>query len=130
MKELFFHIIENIALGIGVIGILVIFIGSIQALWKYITQSADCFIEVRIILGTHLIVGLDFLVGKDVIDTILLNPGKDFYEHLLALITIVIIRIILSHVVIQELEYLENKNKNQYRKKKKRSFGFSSILKK
>ena len=92
MEKILFEIIEYVALGIGIVGIIVILIGALHGLWVYVTRSSHYFSRIRIILGKHLILGLDFLVGKDVIDTLLLHPGKDFYQHLLSLITIVAIR--------------------------------------
>ena len=121
MKELLFVIIEDTALAIGIIGILIIFTGSIKALWAY-TIEKHYFSEIRIILGKHLILGLDFLVGKDVVDTLLLSPGPEFYQNLWALITIVLIRIIISYVVLKELQEIETVTlplENSTKKKKK-----------
>ncbi len=107
MEELFFHVIEWIALWIGVIGILVILSGAIKGAWEYLTKPATHFPHIRLILSSHLVLGLEFLVGKDVIDTMLLGvTGKPFYEDLLSLITIVAIRIVLGHVLEKELKEL------------------------
>ena len=120
MESLILEIIEHIAFAIGVIGVLIIFAGSLKALWAY-TIEKHYFSEIRIILGKHLILGLDFLVGRDVVETLLLHPGEDFYQNLWALITIVLIRIILSYVVVKELQELEREPipiEGQKRKKK------------
>ncbi len=113
MKEIIFQTIEWAALFIGLVGICIILIGAIMALYQYVTKTSSLFPRVRMTLGSHLILGLDFLVGKDLIDTLLLgelgNTGRFFYEDLLALITIVTIRIILSFVLEKEMEILKNK---------------------
>ncbi len=109
MKELLFHVIEYIALGIGVVGILIILLGCLRGFYNYLIKTDHEFPMIRIILGSHLILGLDFLVGKDVIDTILLEPGPDFNQHLISLITIVVIRIVLSFVVERELKDLRER---------------------
>ncbi len=107
MEAVFFHVIELIGLGIGVIGILIILVGCLLGIWEYLTKPATHFPHIRLVLSSHLVLGLDFLVGKDVIDTMLLGvTNKPFYEDLLALITIVAIRIVLNHFLLKEMKEL------------------------
>lgn len=75
--------------------------------------------EIRIELGQHLALGLEFLVGKDIVDTII-DPS---WEDLGKLGAIIIIRTVLSIFLARELKEVEEEmtmeekiEKNQKRK--------------
>ncbi len=118
MIDFLFAIIRDISLCIGVIGISIILIGAIRALICFLFKRDKNFLESRLILGTHLILGLDFLVGKDIIDTILLDSGVKFWTDLAGLITVVIIRVILTHFMTREIKDLEKEEAEKNKKKK------------
>ena len=103
-------IIEYLSLFIGGIGVLIIFLGALKGLYEYIFISSKHIQEVRLTLSSHLILGLDFMVGKDVIDTMLLvNHGDNFWKELAALVIVVIIRITLTVTMEKEIETLRKR---------------------
>ncbi len=106
-KELILGLVADFSLFIGLIGIAVIIVGAMRGLYGYIFLHESNFHRVRLILGTHLVLGLDFLVGKDIIDTILLDTGEAFWEDLASLITVVIIRIVLTHFMLKEIHEIQ-----------------------
>ena len=104
MNEIIFTLVEGLSLFIGAIGISIIVIGAVKGLYHYaISRDEHNFQHVRLVLGSHIILGLDFMVGKDIIDTILLDSGSEFWRDLAGLITVVGIRIILTHFMLQEV---------------------------
>ncbi len=114
MPEIVAEIISTISLAIGLIGVFIITLGSLEAFWQYIAYH--CFKsnknQILTTLGSHLILGLDFLVGKDVIDTMLLEAGEKFWYDLTGLVTVVVIRTILTYFLNRELEEVSNGKKH------------------
>lgn len=108
MPETIFTIIEGLPLLIGSIGIAIIVIGSAKGLYHYVKSSDEHnFQHVRLVLSSHIILGLDFMVGQDIINTVLLNEGAEFWQELAGLITVVAIRIILTHFMLKEIKQAE-----------------------
>jgi len=108
--EYFFPTITIISFLLGLFGVLIITIGSIKSAWEYIKNSNDSFQKIRLIFSHHLIIGLDFFVGKDIIDTMLIHTGQNFWEEVTIIIIVVIIRISLTIMAERELQALsENK---------------------
>lgn len=101
---------EYVSFGIGAIGISIIVIGALLATWEYLNHHflRDGKNKIFSTLSCHLILGLDFLVGKDVIDTLLLDPDDDFWQSLARLGAIVFIRIILSFFLTKELQQFKD----------------------
>lgn len=110
MEEIL-HIIRYVSFSIGLIGILVIIVGSVRGFYHYLLHlRQDNFAQIRYEVGSHIILGLDFLVGKDIIDTMLIdahNPDK-FWMDLAALVTVVTIRIILTYFIQKEIRELKS----------------------
>lgn len=107
MHEYIFSGVEVVSLLIGATGISIIAIGAAKGLYHYVvTRDEHNFQHVRLVLASHTILGLDFLVGKDIIDTILLDSGSEFWRDLAGLITVVAIRIILTHFMLQEVRQI------------------------
>lgn len=110
MNEILLEVIENLSLLIGLIGILVILIGASKALYDFFAKpDTEDFQQVRLTLGAHVILGLDFLVGKDIIDTLLLDvhDWQIFWMELTSLITVVVIRIVLNYFMLKEIHQIE-----------------------
>lgn len=108
MQELILRLVENLSMLIGVVGIGVILVGALKGLYYYlVTKDEHNFQHVRLVLGSHIILGLDFMVGKDIIDTMLLDSGAEFWRDLAGLITVVVIRIVLTHFMLQEIRDLK-----------------------
>ena len=100
-----FHIAEIGASIIGYTGILFIFLGFILSLKQYVSHviwrkySTD---HVRHTLGTYILIGLEFMVGQDIVETVL-HTDRD---HLINLGLIVIIRTVLDFFLSREITHL------------------------
>lgn len=97
---------EYLAGAFGFLGILVITMGVIKGVYLFVAQyfrRENYLMEIRIELGQHLALGLEFLVGKDIVDTII-DPS---WEDLGKLGAIIIIRTILSIFLARELKEVE-----------------------
>lgn len=94
---------------IGGIGVLVILTGVIKASFIYIKSFMhhEKISRIRIILSIHMILGLDFFIGKDIIDTFSLPSGKDALYKLIGLAVIIFLRIILNYSLLRELKEIE-----------------------
>lgn len=122
MEEIIFAVVESLSLLIGAIGIAIIVIGCLKALYHYVvTREEHNFQHVRLVLGSHIILGLDFMVGKDIIDTVLLDSGEAFWQDLASLITVVTIRIILTHFMLKEVAEAEKEERRLKRSQKSTS---------
>ncbi len=90
---------------IGLIGALVICFGAIQALYHFFIYAYFHKFDtatIRLELGNSIILGLEFIVGADIIGS-LVSPN---YYNLGLLGIIVVIRIILSFFLSRELRAL------------------------
>lgn len=76
---------------IGFIGVAVMVYGCTNAAYRYVTCMMLHKVEelpyIRIILGKHLSLGLEFLVGKDIIESIV-RPSWDDLGKLAAIIAL------------------------------------------
>jgi len=114
MLDIILEIIAWISLLIGLIGIIIIVWGAVKAFSLFILHHKhEDFQRIRLELGSHVILGLDFLVGKDIIDPLLLDTGARFWEDLAGLGTVVAIRIILTHFMLKEIRELEAESKRR-----------------
>ncbi|HEY5714057.1 MAG TPA: DUF1622 domain-containing protein [Candidatus Gracilibacteria bacterium] len=113
MYEEILHIIKYVSFSVGVVGISVIAMGAARGLYHYILHlREDNFRNIRYELGSHLILGLDFLVAKDIIDTLLIDVNGEqqlFWMELALLITVVMVRITLTYFTQKELNELGRK---------------------
>jgi len=110
MHESIFSVIQQISFTIGLIGILVIIIGAIRGLYHYLLHLRENnFAQIRYEVGSHIILGLDFLVVKDIMDTMLIQTEEieKFWMELVALVTVVAIRIILTYFIQQEIKNID-----------------------
>ncbi len=103
---------------IGAIGVVIILLGVLQTIWLYcLRHSTMYFGKLRLILNTHMILGLDFFIGKDIIDTFLLNsvttPWQDLVKSLGALVIIISIRIVLTHFLEKEIVDIKHEAKRK-----------------
>ncbi len=104
--EYIFPVITITSLLLGLFGVFIISIGSAKSAWEYIRNSKNSFQKIRLIFSQHLIIGLDFFVGKDIIDTMLIDTGENFWEEITVLVIVVIIRILLTIMAERELKSL------------------------
>ncbi len=100
-------------------GILIILTGIIRALWVICLRTGGGFPHARLVLGSHMVLALDFFVGKDIIDTVALRPDNVGYIDLATLITVVGVRIVLNHFLLREIHTIkkEEVSKKWFRKK-------------
>lgn len=104
---LFETILNYIKLGIECIGVLVILLGALRSVYQifiFITQSKLSYNYIRLQFGEALSLGLEFIVGADIIGS-LVHPN---YYGLGIIIILVIIRSILSYFLSLELESLKH----------------------
>ncbi|MFA6875133.1 MAG: DUF1622 domain-containing protein [Parabacteroides sp.] len=102
-------IIEYISQGIAFISIAIIVYGTILALIQFIknliSRDASGIRQIRADFGGYLLLGLELLIGADIIKTIV----EPTYEELIILTGIVILRTILSVFLNREIKDLEEK---------------------
>jgi uncharacterized membrane protein len=93
---------------IGYIGIAIMLVGVAKALWLFFTRQLigreNILSAIRIELGQYLALGLEFLVGKDIIES-LVNPTWDDLGKLAA---IIVLRTILTIFLQRELKEIEH----------------------
>ena len=121
-EHLFHEIIELIAQGLGFIGVAFIIAGTLIAFLQYLDAV---FIKrltmprVRATLGTYILVGLEFMVGQDIVETVINTE----FEHLIGLGMIVVIRTVLEYFLGKEVEHLEHEAHAEEHKSHKASHG-------
>lgn len=107
---LFDLILPHIKIFIELIGVVIITAGALYAAYELVaslfTQKIDMNV-LRFQLGSSVILGLEFMVGADIIGS-LVNPN---YYNMGILAIVVIIRTILSHFISIELERLTPEQK-------------------
>lgn len=110
MSELYHNIVSHCSLIVGTIGLLVIAIGALRASLMYakriFSRDNGLFADIRLVLGGHIILGLDFLVGQDIMNTILLNDRSHFWQNLAELVIVVCVRIVLTYFMSREMREL------------------------
>jgi uncharacterized membrane protein len=96
-----------IALAAEAIAALVVLVGTLQALWIYLTRALPqrCphfeMIRSRVKLGHALSLGLEFLIGADILKTAIAPSWDDLGQ----LGAIVAIRIALNFFLMRELDH-------------------------
>ena len=103
-----FPIINYISLLLGIFVILIIIIGVGKSVIEYIKERNNAFQNIRLIFSQHLIMGLDFFVGKDIIYMVFLYTKEKYWEEIAILIIVVIIRVLLTIMAERELKELKN----------------------
>jgi len=108
MQSIIFFILDYIAFLIGLIGILVIVLGVLNGFYFYLRRKT--FWEIRVILVKHILLGLDFLISRDIIETVILKSNKALWIDLASLVLIIAIRVIFSVFAEKEMsELMEDK---------------------
>ncbi|NJP03856.1 DUF1622 domain-containing protein [Candidatus Gracilibacteria bacterium] len=111
MKEFILAAVGNISFFIGLFGIIIISIGIVLGVVNYLFLVEKKYknhqMEIaRFVLSKHLILGLDFFVAQDIINTFLLNGQQELID-LAQLIVVVGLRVILNHFLGQEIKELK-----------------------
>lgn len=103
------EIINYLALGIGFVGIIVILWGAFVTLIKFfINECKTVFgenvfvqrIRIRYYFSSYLLLGLEYMIGADIIRTI----SRPTLQELSILGGLVIIRTVISYFLNKELE--------------------------
>jgi len=101
--------LHHTSFGIGVLGVLVIMFGVASGLARFVRtefQAArgrdvdDARKRLRHVLGYYLLLGLEFLIAADIIDTLM----KPSVQDLLVLGAIIVIRTVISFSLNAELK--------------------------
>jgi len=109
MSELAISIIDWIALGVGIAGVLIVIWGILLAFVEIVRlefmRTRKAFVckkreYVRHHLGQYLLLGLEFLIAADIIHTVF----KPTVQSLIILGAIVGIRTVISYFLTKELQ--------------------------
>ena len=101
--------LHHVSFGIGILGVLVIVFGVVGGVVRFLrseVQSArgtnveDDRRRLRRVLGYYLLLGLEFLIAADIIDTLM----KPSVQDLVVLGAIVLIRTVISFSLNAELK--------------------------
>jgi uncharacterized membrane protein len=106
MDETLLEIVRWIVRGIEVAGIAIILAGAVGALFAFVLRRGgaskeDRFAYLRSDLGRSILLGLEFLVAADIINTVAIEPTLD---SLAVLAGIIVIRTFLSFSLEVEIE--------------------------
>jgi uncharacterized membrane protein len=91
---------------IGFIGVMVIVIGAVRAslfFLQYAALGRGRFSHIRIDLGKHLALGLEFFIGKDIIESVM-HPTWDALGKLGA---IIVLRTVITLLLAREIREIE-----------------------
>ena len=107
-------VLETIASAIDLIGIAIVLLGFTRALFAFLRNEigrfrsgggAGCMHKVRIDLGTYILVGIEFMIASDIINTVL----KRQLEDLVFVSALVAIRTVISYFLGRELAEIRGK---------------------
>lgn len=117
INSFLYDVLNMVVTGINLVGIAIVFWGFVVAAFGFIRmklhrQSLALFLleanEVRAVLGTYILFGLEFMIAGDIIHTFL-KPNKD---DLIVLATIVGIRTVISYFLGKEVELAQENDEN------------------
>jgi uncharacterized membrane protein len=98
-------VIERIAFGIEVLGVTIIVLGIafgvIHAILDYFNRASDAYHKCKLQIGRALTLGLELLIGVDIITTVLVNPS---IRDVIILGLLVVVRTFLSWSIVVETE--------------------------
>jgi len=105
--EWFDTTLEWVSLGAEAIGVMILVAGGMVALYQLVKRlsgrepAKDAIHAARVSLATSILLGLEFLVAADIIETIAVGPNL---TNLAVLAVIVLIRIVLSFALELEIQ--------------------------
>jgi uncharacterized membrane protein len=117
MEHILISIFTYVVFFAGFIGILVISIGIVKALYFFFRNKS--FWQIRVLLVKHILLGLDFLIARDIIETVILKSNTALWIDLAALVLIIIIRVVFSHFAEKEMDQLLEDHKEKIQVKLK-----------
>ncbi len=110
MQEMILSYLDYITFFIGLIGIIVITFGVLKGIWFYMTRHS--FWEIRVVLVKHILLGLDFLIGRDIIETVILKSSSALWIDLAVLVLIIAIRVVFTVFAEKEMNELMKEHKD------------------
>ncbi len=114
------YFLTLVTTGINLVGIIIVFWGFVVATISFIRMKLHrhnvvYFLkeanEIRAILGTYILFGLEFMIAGDIIHTFI----KPSQEDLLVLGTIVAIRTVISYFLGREVDQAEKVRDNPFK---------------
>lgn len=118
IKTLLYQILETTVTLINLFGIMIVFWGFVVAAIAFIRMKLHrhaivYFLkeanEIRAVLGTYILFGLEFMIAGDIIHTFL----KPSQEDLIVLATIVAIRTVISYFLGREVDQAQRDEKKK-----------------
>lgn len=104
-SEMILTVIERIALGVEVLGVAIIALGTafgaIRGITNYFKKAGGAYQKCKLRIGRALLLGLEFLVAADIITTVLV---KSTIRDVISLGLLVLVRTILSWSILLETE--------------------------
>jgi len=94
---------RSIGIVIGSVGVVVILVGVFRGLCLFLMKCVRRNIliaDIRIELGHYLVLGLEFLVAKDIVESI----AKPSWEDLGKLATLIVLRTVLTFFLAHEVK--------------------------
>ena len=99
------YIIESIARGLEVFGVVVVAFAFLHATLRGLVhlsqKKTDAYQRLKIYIGKALQLGLEFLVAADIIRTVTVSPTR---ENILTLGLLIVVRTFLSWSITVEIE--------------------------
>jgi uncharacterized membrane protein len=118
IKTLLYQILETTVTLINLFGIMIVFWGFVVAAIAFIRMklhrhAIGYFLkeanEIRAVLGTYILFGLEFMIAGDIIHTFI----KPSQEDLIVLATIVGIRTVISYFLGREVDQAQRDEKKK-----------------
>lgn len=118
IKTFLYQILETTVTLINLFGIMIVFWGFVVAAIAFIRMKLHrhaivYFLkeanEIRAVLGTYILFGLEFMIAGDIIHTFL----KPSQEDLIVLATIVAIRTVISYFLGREVDQAQRDEKKK-----------------
>jgi uncharacterized membrane protein len=97
--------IEYVARALEIIGVAVIALAFVHAMVRaamhFGQKREDAYERLKVYLGKSLLLGLEFLVAADIIQTVTITPTR---EGILSLGLLIVVRIVLGWSIAVEIE--------------------------
>jgi uncharacterized membrane protein len=104
-SEMILTVIKRIALGVEVLGVAIIALGTafgaIRGITDFLKKTGDAYQKCKLLIGRALLLGLEFLVAADIITTVLV---KATIREVASLGLLVLVRTVLSWSILLETE--------------------------
>ena len=112
---------------VGYIGVLIMVYGAVKSAWLFTVftlAGENRLPSIRVDLGKHLALGLEFLVARDVIDSIIRPTWDDLGKLAVIIVLRTIVTLFLAHEIRgarneQEIELAHKKLMDKASRKKK-----------